>query len=70
MQEMQFQSLGGEGSLKKEMKTHSNIFAWEIPWTEEPGGLQPMRLQNSQTRLSDWLIKGKKTIFFPYIPSS
>ena len=28
--------------LEKEMATHSNILAWEIPWTEEPGGLQSM----------------------------
>ena len=34
------------------MATHSNILAWEIPWTEEPGGLESMRSQ-SQTRLSD-----------------
>ena len=32
---------------------HSNILAWEIPWTEEPGGLQSMGSQKSQTRLSD-----------------
>ena len=35
-----------------EMVTHSNILAWEIPWTEEPGRLQSMGLQKSQTRLS------------------
>ena len=34
------------------MATHSSIFTWEIPWTEEPGRLQSMGLQ-SQTRLSD-----------------
>ena len=39
-QETQVQSLGGEGHLEEEMATHSNILAWEIPWTEEPGGLQ------------------------------
>ena len=33
---------GKEGSLKKEMVTHSSILAWKIPWTEEPGGLQSM----------------------------
>ena len=33
-------SLGREDPLKKEMATHSSILAWEIPWTEEPGGLQ------------------------------
>ena len=38
-QEMQVQSLGREDPLKEEMTTHSSILAWEIPWTEEPGGL-------------------------------
>ena len=38
-------SLGWEDPLEEEMATHSNIFAWEIPWTEEPGGLQSMGLQ-------------------------
>jgi len=37
--------MGQENPLEKEMATHSNIFAWEIPWTEEPGGLQSMGLQ-------------------------
>ena len=39
MQETWAQSLGGENPLEKEMATHSSILAWEIPWTEEPGGL-------------------------------
>ena len=38
--ETQVQSLGQEDSPEKEMATHSNILAWIIPWTEEPGGLQ------------------------------
>ena len=38
MQEMQVKSLGQEGPLEKEIATHSSILAWEIPWTEEPGG--------------------------------
>ena len=38
-------SLGREDPLKKEMATHSSIHAWRIPWTEEPGRLQPMRSQ-------------------------
>ena len=49
MQEMQVQSLGQEDLLGKEMAAQSNILAWEIPWTEQPGGLQYMRLQKSQT---------------------
>ena len=47
------QSLGWEDSLEKEMATHSSIFAWEILWTEEPGGLRPTGSQKSWTRLSD-----------------
>jgi len=35
------QSLGREDPLEKEMATHSNVLAWEIPWAEEPGRLQP-----------------------------
>ena len=36
---------GWDDPLEKEMATHSSILAWEIPWTEEPGGLQSMRSQ-------------------------
>ena len=52
IQETQVQSWGQEDPLKKEMVTHSSILTWEIPWTEEPGGLQSMGSQ-SQTLLSD-----------------
>ena len=45
MQETQVQSLGWEDPLEEEMATHSSILAWEIPWTEEPGGLQSMGSQ-------------------------
>ena len=45
MKETWVQSLGQENSLEKEMTTHSSILAWRIPWTEEPGGPQSMRLQ-------------------------
>ena len=44
-QEIWVQSLGEEDSLEKEMATHSSILAWKIPWTEEPGRLQSIRLQ-------------------------
>ena len=44
------QSLGQEDTVEKNMTTHSSILAWKIPWTQECGGLQPMRLQ-SQTQL-------------------
>ena len=36
---------GQEDPLEKEMATHSSILSWEIPWIEEPGGLQSMGLQ-------------------------
>ena len=49
MQETQVPSLSWEDSLEEEMATHSSILAWEIPWTEEPGGLQSMRWQKSRT---------------------
>ena len=52
MQETQVLSLGGEDPLEKRMATHSSIVAWEMPWTEEPGGLQSMGTQ-SWTRWSD-----------------
>ena len=45
MQETWVQSLGWEDPLEKGMATHSSILAWEIPWTEELGGLQSMGLQ-------------------------
>ena len=51
MQETQFRSLGQEDPLEEEMATNSSILAWEIPWTEGPGGLQLVGLQ-SQTQLS------------------
>ena len=54
VQEMWFQILGQEDPLDKEMALLSSILAWEIPWTEEPGGLQSMGSQKSQTRLGDW----------------
>ena len=45
MRETQVQSLDQEDPLEKEMATHSSILVWEIPWTEEPGGLQSMGSQ-------------------------
>ena len=53
MQETYVPSLGREDPLEKEMATHSSILAWEIPWTEEPGGLQSTGSQRSWTQLSD-----------------
>ena len=45
MQETQVRSLGQEDPLEKGIAPHSSIFAWRIPWTEEPVGLQSMRSQ-------------------------
>ena len=45
MQETQVQSLGLEDPLENEMATHSSTLVWKIPWTEEPGRLQPMESQ-------------------------
>ena len=70
LQEMQVQSLGLEDPLEEKMAIHSSILAWEIPWTEEPGGLQSMGLK-SQTRLSDWAHKFMKlTCLFHFSASS
>ena len=49
MQETWVQALGQEDPLGEKMVTHSNILAWEIPWTEEPGGLCPWGRKESQT---------------------
>jgi len=48
--EMQFQSLGWADPLEEEIATHTSIPAWEIPWTEEPGGCE---VAKSWTRLSE-----------------
>ena len=50
MQEMWVPSLDQEDPLEKGMATHSSILAWEIPWTEDPGGLQSTVSQKSWTR--------------------
>ena len=46
--ETQVQPLGQEDSLEEEVATHSDILAWRIPWTEEPGELQSMGLQRDR----------------------
>ena len=51
MQQMWVQSLGREDPLEKEMANHSSILAWEIPWTEEPEGLQSLGVRESDTNL-------------------
>ena len=49
MQETPAWSLDEEDPLEKEMAIHFSIFAWRIPWTEDPGRLQAMGLQESDT---------------------
>jgi len=49
MQETHIRFLGREDPLEKGMATHFSILAWRIPWTEEPGGLQTMGSQESDT---------------------
>ena len=56
--------MGWEGPLEKEMATHSSIFAWRIPWTEKPLGLQSM---GSQRFGQDWVIN-ITTIMLTIIP--
>ena len=53
MQERWVQSLGQEDPLEEELTIHSSILAWKIPWREEPGGLQSMWSQESDT--TEWL---------------
>ena len=57
MQVMWVPALGQEDPLEKYTATDSSILAWEIPWTEESGGLQSMGSQKNQTQLSDNNIK-------------
>ena len=66
MQETRVWSLGWKESLEKEMEMHSSVLAWEIPWTEEPGGYNPWgrkrvrhdlvtkNSNNGQETCSDW----------------
>ena len=49
MQETRVGFLGWKDPREKEMATHSSIFAWRIPWTEEPGGLQSRGSQESDS---------------------
>ena len=49
---MRVQSLSWEDPLEKELATHSSIHAWEIPWAEEPGGLQSTGSQRVRHNLA------------------
>ena len=55
--ETQVRFLGGEDPFEEEMATHSSILAWEIPWTEKPGGLQSMGLPGAG---HDWVTKQQR----------
>ena len=71
-QESWDQSLGQEDPLEEVMATHSSTFAWRIPWTEEPGGLQPMGSQRVGHDWSDlaWSVMGEPILWgFLLIPS-
>ena len=56
MQETWVQSLGQEDPLEEGMATNSNILAWRIPWTEEPGRLQSIASQRVGCDWSDWAV--------------
>ena len=49
---MQLQSLGQEDPLEEGMATHSSILAWEIPWTEEPGGLHTVHVVAKESHMT------------------
>ena len=53
-QEKRVRYLDWEDPLEEEMANHSNILVWEIPWTEEPGGLQSMGFTKGHTQLSTY----------------
>ena len=61
IQETEVQSLGHDDPLDEEMATQSSFLAWRIPWTEEPGRLQSVGSQKSQTQHSDYttLLSGR-----------
>ena len=60
IQETQVWSLGQKDPLEKEMATHSNIFAWKTPWTEEPGGLHPKAHKELDMTKHAGRMRGKK----------
>ena len=61
--ETRVRSLGWEDPLEKEMATHSNILAWEIPWMQEPGGLQST---GSQRVGHNWTTSLSLSLSIPY----
>ena len=63
MQESQVLSLGREDPLEEEMAIHFSILAWDIPWIEEPGGLQSMGLQKVG---HNWATKQQQIYCLPH----
>ena len=55
MQETRVGTLGREDPLEKEMGTHFSFLAWEIPWTEEPGGLHTVHGVTKELDKIEWL---------------
>ena len=66
-QETQVQSLGQEDTPEKEMAAHSSILAWEIPWIEEPGGLQSVESQRVRHYLTTEQQQQETTKYYKYI---
>ena len=64
MQEMQVRPLGWENTLEEGMVTHYTILVWELPWTEEPGGLQSMGSQ----RVTHDLVTDLRPFRLGYLP--
>ena len=62
MQETQVLSLGPEDPLEKGMATHSSVLAWRIPWTEEPGGLQPAQSDMTEQLPLPYVIYGSSLV--------
>ena len=58
---------GQEDSLEKEMATHSNILAWEIPWTEDPGSYSPWGLRVGNDLVTKQQEEARTKLSFPYI---
>ena len=71
IQDTQIWSLGWEDPLQVSIATHSSIFAWKIPWIEDPGGLHTVHgVTKSQTQLSDWAQHSYNITPQPQAPSS
>ena len=64
IQETRVHFLGWEDTLEKEMATHSSNFAWRIPWTQEPGGLQSMGSQEMDKTILQSLIPHRKNVIY------